>query len=519
MASCRSPATRRATLEALNASYRDEVRFPVHHLRAGATRARRSCAQLRQRMTNSIDQELANALDEIAHITRLRLVDRVTGAGMPNVAGRLSTHVLDTHAGRPAQGVKIELFELGHAGPVRLAEATTNAEGRTDQPLLAGAPLRIGTVRAGVPHGRLLSRARCHRHGRSPSSTRCASGSASASRRATITCRWSRRPGATRPIAAADGRGFTRSRDGTSGRPVCVGSGHFRTTVTRLWRHARTTSLQLPATPASCNIVCAIPPCWRHRPCNRHRRATRFGTGLCLRSSSPPSTSTTTYASSCSASIDASPASTGRSCSSTMIPPTAPLEVLRDLSRADARVRHLQRIGRRGLASAVRRGNPVDQRALSSPSWTPTCSTTRASSPRCCGGSASPTAISSSARATSATGGTGRLEQGAAADQRCRHAADAPRAAHHGLRPDERLLHAEARTPSTRAVRRLSSTGYKILLDILVSAPRPLARGGGALRLPQPRSTARASSIRGDAGIPHAAARQDGRAVRAGAAS
>jgi 2-oxo-4-hydroxy-4-carboxy-5-ureidoimidazoline decarboxylase len=130
-------------LEALNTSYRDKFGFPFiicarRHTRPSILRA------VRQRTGNSIDQELGQALDEIAHITRLRLVDRVIGPGMPNVTGRLSTHVLDTHAGRPAQGVGIELFELGRAGPVRLAEATTNAEGRTDQPLLAGAPLRIG---------------------------------------------------------------------------------------------------------------------------------------------------------------------------------------------------------------------------------------------------------------------------------------------------------------------------------------------------------------------------------------
>jgi 2-oxo-4-hydroxy-4-carboxy-5-ureidoimidazoline decarboxylase len=130
-------------LEALNTIYRDKFGFPFiicarRHTRPSILRA------LRQRMTNSIDLELANALDEIAHITRLRMVDRVTGPGMPYVSGRLSTHVLDTHAGRPAQGVTIDLFELGAAGSVRLAEATTNAEGRTDQPLLAGAPLRIG---------------------------------------------------------------------------------------------------------------------------------------------------------------------------------------------------------------------------------------------------------------------------------------------------------------------------------------------------------------------------------------
>lgn len=132
------------TLAELNAGYLAKFGFPFiicarRHTRPSILR------ELRGRMENSVDQEVANNLAEIEHITRLRLVDRVTGAGMPNVFGRLSTHVLDTHAGRPAQGVKVELFECGAAGPQRLAEATTNAEGRTDQPLLAGAPLRIGT--------------------------------------------------------------------------------------------------------------------------------------------------------------------------------------------------------------------------------------------------------------------------------------------------------------------------------------------------------------------------------------
>ena len=130
-------------LEALNTSYLDNFGFPFiicarRHTRPSILRA------LRERAGNSVDQELANALAEIGHITRLRLADRVTGPGMPHVAGRLSTHVLDTHAGQPAQNVRIELFELGGAIPARLVETTTNVEGRTERPLLAGAPLRIG---------------------------------------------------------------------------------------------------------------------------------------------------------------------------------------------------------------------------------------------------------------------------------------------------------------------------------------------------------------------------------------
>ena len=52
--------------------------------------------------------------------------------------GRLSTHVLDTHAGRPAAGVVIELYALTPDGERLLKRAVTNADGRTDAPLLAG---------------------------------------------------------------------------------------------------------------------------------------------------------------------------------------------------------------------------------------------------------------------------------------------------------------------------------------------------------------------------------------------
>jgi 5-hydroxyisourate hydrolase len=58
--------------------------------------------------------------------------------------GRLTTHVLDTARGRPAAGVRIELYRLGDT-PLRVAETVTNADGRTDAPLLAGAALVEGS--------------------------------------------------------------------------------------------------------------------------------------------------------------------------------------------------------------------------------------------------------------------------------------------------------------------------------------------------------------------------------------
>jgi hydroxyisourate hydrolase len=53
--------------------------------------------------------------------------------------GRLSTHVLDTTRGRPAAGVRVELYDGGGA---LVADGVTNADGRTDAPLLAGDAFR-----------------------------------------------------------------------------------------------------------------------------------------------------------------------------------------------------------------------------------------------------------------------------------------------------------------------------------------------------------------------------------------
>ncbi|MDJ1158522.1 hydroxyisourate hydrolase [Chelatococcus sp. SYSU_G07232] len=58
--------------------------------------------------------------------------------------GRLSTHVLDTANGRPADGMRLALYRLGGDGRRLIAEAQTNADGRTDAPLLAGEALAPG---------------------------------------------------------------------------------------------------------------------------------------------------------------------------------------------------------------------------------------------------------------------------------------------------------------------------------------------------------------------------------------
>ena len=133
-----------ARFSRLNAAYREKFAFPFivcvrRHTRDSIL------TQYQRRLGNDAATERARAIEEIGLITRLRLVALVDGPGKPETTGRLSTHVLDTSAGRPAEGVKIELHEIGASARGLLRETVTNADGRTDTPLIAGEPLRIGT--------------------------------------------------------------------------------------------------------------------------------------------------------------------------------------------------------------------------------------------------------------------------------------------------------------------------------------------------------------------------------------
>ncbi len=59
--------------------------------------------------------------------------------------GRLTTHVLDTARGRPAAGVMIWLYRISGQSHRKIAEAVTNADGRTDAPMLEGTALTEGS--------------------------------------------------------------------------------------------------------------------------------------------------------------------------------------------------------------------------------------------------------------------------------------------------------------------------------------------------------------------------------------
>jgi 5-hydroxyisourate hydrolase-like protein (transthyretin family)/peptidoglycan/xylan/chitin deacetylase (PgdA/CDA1 family) len=117
--------------------------------------------------------------------------------------GRLSTHVLDTVNGRPAAGVRVVLHRVGSEAREVVVETRTNADGRTDAPLMAAEAMRAGTYEMLFHVGDYFR----------------AAGTATADppfldvvpvrftapmRRGTITSRSSSRLGATRPIAAAE---------------------------------------------------------------------------------------------------------------------------------------------------------------------------------------------------------------------------------------------------------------------------------------------------------------------------
>ena len=54
----------------------------------------------------------------------------------------LTTHVLDTMRGSPAAGMKIELWSIDQSKLLKTIE--TNADGRTDAPLLAADEIKTG---------------------------------------------------------------------------------------------------------------------------------------------------------------------------------------------------------------------------------------------------------------------------------------------------------------------------------------------------------------------------------------
>jgi 5-hydroxyisourate hydrolase len=58
--------------------------------------------------------------------------------------GRLTTHILDTASGRPGSDIAVTLYAVEGDARRELARTRTNADGRCEKPLLAGADFRPG---------------------------------------------------------------------------------------------------------------------------------------------------------------------------------------------------------------------------------------------------------------------------------------------------------------------------------------------------------------------------------------
>src|SRR6476659_2652812 len=133
-----------AQFHRLNGAYREKFGIPfiICARRHGKDS---SLQQFERRLQNGTAEEAETALAEIFRIAALRLDQRLEAVDRLKVHGRLSTHVLDAHSGRPAAGVRVELLELPATGAQRVrARAATNRDGPTDAPLIAGQPLPIG---------------------------------------------------------------------------------------------------------------------------------------------------------------------------------------------------------------------------------------------------------------------------------------------------------------------------------------------------------------------------------------
>jgi 2-oxo-4-hydroxy-4-carboxy-5-ureidoimidazoline decarboxylase len=132
-----------ARFEALNEAYRARFGFPFilcikRHGRASLLRS------FARRLEAAPEEERRTAEAEVLRIAAIRLNALVEGEGPLRTTGRISTHILDTAAGRPAADVAVELAEfVSETESVVVARTRTNVDGRTDAPLIGGRPVPI----------------------------------------------------------------------------------------------------------------------------------------------------------------------------------------------------------------------------------------------------------------------------------------------------------------------------------------------------------------------------------------
>lgn len=134
-----------AQFEGMNALYMERFGLPYivcvkRHGRASLLR------NFAARLESDPATERRTAETEVKRIAAIRLDALVEGEGSLGTTGRISTHVLDTVSGRPAAGVEVELLEfVGDERTAIVLRTVTNADGRTDVPLIGGRPVPIAS--------------------------------------------------------------------------------------------------------------------------------------------------------------------------------------------------------------------------------------------------------------------------------------------------------------------------------------------------------------------------------------
>jgi 2-oxo-4-hydroxy-4-carboxy-5-ureidoimidazoline decarboxylase len=124
-----------------NGDYQQRFGFPFIIAVKGQRDRQAILIALLLRLQHDRPTEITTALLEVAKIAGFRLVKLLS----PPVVGRLTTHVLDTTLGRPAQGLAYALHFFSKTAYRKLCSGRTNADGRgEDGALLEGAALRPG---------------------------------------------------------------------------------------------------------------------------------------------------------------------------------------------------------------------------------------------------------------------------------------------------------------------------------------------------------------------------------------
>jgi 2-oxo-4-hydroxy-4-carboxy-5-ureidoimidazoline decarboxylase len=143
--------------ERVNNAYRAKFGFP--YIVCVRRQTRDSILRdFERRLANDAGTEMQRSIEEIFRIAALRLDQLVSADDRLKVHGRLSTHVLDNHNGKPASGIEIVLTELSELGVARvITRAVTNSDGRTDAPLIASRPVPIGRYELRFSVGRYFA--------------------------------------------------------------------------------------------------------------------------------------------------------------------------------------------------------------------------------------------------------------------------------------------------------------------------------------------------------------------------